>query len=55
MIQTRWVDREKDGRVKLRLVLKDCNRCQVATQPEIDVFTNTIDTVFENNFVCKFT
>ena len=27
-IQTRWVDREKDGRVKSRLVLKDYNRCQ---------------------------
>ena len=24
VIQTRWVDREKDGRVKSRLVLKDC-------------------------------
>ena len=27
-IQTRWVDREKDGRVKSRLFLKDYNRCQ---------------------------
>ena len=26
-IQTRWVDREKDGKVKSRLVLKDYNRC----------------------------
>ena len=34
-IQTRWVDREKDGRVKSRLVLKDYNRCQVRTQPEM--------------------
>ena len=34
-IQTRWVDREKDGRVKSRLVLKDYNRCQVRTQPEL--------------------
>ena len=34
-IQTRWVDREKDGRVKSRLVLKDCNRCQGRTQPEM--------------------
>ena len=34
-IQTRWVDREKDGRVKSRLVLKDYNRCQERTQPEI--------------------
>ena len=32
-IQTRWVDREKDGRVKSRLVLKDYNRCQGRTQP----------------------
>ena len=34
-IQTRWVDREKDGKVKSRLVLKDCNRCQERTQPEM--------------------
>ena len=32
-IQTRWVDREKDGRVKSRLVLKDCNRYLERTQP----------------------
>ena len=35
VIQTRWVDREKDGLVKSRLVLKDCNRCLGATQPEM--------------------
>ena len=34
-IQTRWVAREKDGRVKSRLVLKDYNRCQGRTQPEM--------------------
>ena len=34
-IQTRWVDREKDGRVKSRLVLKDYNRCQGRTEPEM--------------------
>ena len=34
-IQTRWVDREKDGRVKSRLVLKDYNRSQGRTQPEM--------------------
>ena len=34
-IQTRWVDREKDGRVTSRLVLKDYNRCQERTQPEM--------------------
>ena len=34
-IQTRWVDREKDGRVKSRLVLKDYNRGQGRTQPEM--------------------
>ena len=33
VIQTRWVDREKDGRVKSSLVLKDYNRCQERTQP----------------------
>ena len=35
VMQTRWVDREKDGRVKSRLVLKDHYRCQGATQPEM--------------------
>ena len=34
-IQTGWVDREKDGRVKSRLVLKDYIRCQGRTQPEM--------------------
>ena len=34
-IQTGWVDREKDGRVKSRLVLKDYNRCLGRTQPEM--------------------
>ena len=34
-IQTRWVDREKDGRVKSRLVLKNYHRCQERTQPEM--------------------
>ena len=34
-IQTRWVDREKDGRVKSKLLLKDINRCQERTQPEM--------------------
>ena len=34
-IQTRWVDREKDGRVKSRLVLKDYIRCQRLTHPEM--------------------
>ena len=53
VIQSRWVDREKDGRVKSRLVLKDFNRCQERTQP--DVLTNTIDTVSENNVGCEIT
>ena len=35
VIQTRWLDREKDGRVKSRLVLKDFNRSQGRTQPEM--------------------
>ena len=34
-IQTRWVDREKDGREKSKLVLKDYNRCQGRKQPEM--------------------
>ena len=41
-IQTRWVDREKDGRVKSRLVLKDYNRCQGRTQPEMFSPTPTL-------------
>ena len=35
MIQTRWVDRKEDGSVKSRLVLKDFNRDQGRTQPEM--------------------
>lgn len=35
MMKGRRVDREKDGRVKSRLVLKDYNRCQGRTQPEM--------------------
>ena len=34
-IQTRWVDCEKDGRVKSRLVSKNCKRCQGRAQPEM--------------------
>ena len=35
VIQTRWVDRDKDGCVKSRLVLKEFNRSQVRTKPEM--------------------
>ena len=42
-IQTRWVDREKDGRVKSRLVLKDYNRCQGRTQ--LEMFSPTPSTL----------
>ena len=35
VIQTRWVDREKDGGVKSRLDLKDFKRRQGRTQPEM--------------------
>ena len=35
VIQPRWVDREKDGCVKSRLVLKDFNRDQGRAQPEM--------------------
>ena len=42
-IQTRCVDREKDGRVKSILVLKDHNRCQGRTQSEM--FSPTQSTV----------
>ena len=43
VIQTRWVDRERDGRMKSRLVLKDYNRCQGRTQP--DIFSPTSSTL----------
>ena len=42
-IQTRWADREKDGRVKSRLVLKDYNRCQRRTQ--LEMFSPTPSTL----------
>ena len=42
-IQTRWVDREKDGKVKSRLVLKDYNRCQGRTQ--LEMFSPTPSTL----------
>ena len=53
-IQTRWVVREKDGRVKSRLVLKDCNRLSGAHTAR-DVFTNTVEVVSENDAVCELT
>ena len=54
VIQTRWANREKDGRVKSRLVLKDFNRKPRAYSAR-DVCTDTIDTASENNVGCKFT
>ena len=45
-IQTRWVDREKDGRVKSRLVSEDNNRCQGHDRnndPESNHITVSID------------
>ena len=50
-IQTRWVDREKDERVKSRLVLKDYHERTQAP----DVFTNTINTISENDAGCEHT
>ena len=52
--QTRWVDREKDGRVKSRLVLKDNNPCQGAIQPEMSSPTPST-LVSENCIGRKFT
>ena len=52
-IQTRWVDREKDGRVKSRLVLK--TTIDVRAYTARDVFTNTVDVVSENDAGCKLT
>ena len=45
-IQTPWVDRERDGRVKSRLVLSGAHTAR-------DVFTNTVDTVPENDAGCE--
>ena len=45
-IQTRWVDREKDGRVKSRLVFKRLQSMSGAYTAR-DVFTNTVDVVSE--------
>ena len=54
MPQTRWVDREKDGCVKSRLVLTGLQSKSGAYSAR-DVLTDTIDTVSENNVGCKFT
>ena len=48
-IQTRWVDREKDGREKSSLVSKDYNRCQGRTQPEM--FSPTPSTFSETTML----
>ena len=50
-IQTRWVDREKDGRMKSKLFLKVDVRAHTAR----DVFTNTVDVVSENDTGCELT
>ena len=49
VIQTRWVHREKDGRVKSRLVLRF--QPKSGAYSARDVLTNTIDTISENNVV----
>ena len=53
-IQTRWVDREKDGRVKSRLVLKGLHSMSGAYTAR-DVFTNTVNVVSENDAGCELT
>ena len=53
-IQTRWVDREKDGRVKSRLLLKRLQSMSGAYTAR-DVFTNTVDVVSENDAGCELT
>ena len=53
-IQTRWVDREEDRRVKSRLVLKGLQSMS-GTHTARDVFTNTDDTVSENDAGCELT
>ena len=53
-IQTRWVDRQKDGRVKSRKVLEDYNGCQGRTQPEM--FSPTPSTLsLKNDAGCELT
>ena len=46
-IQTRWVHREKDGRVKLQSMS--------GGHTARDVFTNTVNVVSENNAGCELT
>ena len=47
VIQTRWVDREKDGCVKSRLVLKDINHSHGRMQTEMFAPTPFIYTVLK--------
>ena len=53
-IQTRWVDREKDGRVKSRLSLERLQSMSGAYTAR-DVFTNTVNVVSENHAGCELT
>ena len=53
VIQTRWVDREKDGRVKPRRGSEGFQSKSGAYSAR-DVLTNTFDIVSENSVRCKF-
>ena len=51
--QTRWVDRGNDGCVKSSFVLSRVQACTRA-HSTLDVCTDTIDAVSENNVGCEF-
>ena len=53
-IQTRWVDREKDGKSEIKVSferLQSKSRAHTAQ----NVFTNTVDVVSENDAGCELT
>ena len=54
VIQTRWVDRDKDGGREVQAGSEGLQSMSGAYSAR-DVLNNTVDTVSENNVVCKFT
>ena len=53
-IQTRWVDREKDGKGEIKVSLERLQSMSGAYTAR-DVFTNTVNVVSENNVGCGIT
>ena len=51
-IQTRWVDREKDGRGEIKVSLERLQSMSGACTAR-DVFTNTVSVVSENDTDCE--